>query len=211
VKKEESIIPTAILEAVAAPTAAPGGGSVAALAGALGAALAEMVAGLTMSKPAYAGVAEEMRQVRERAESLRARLAGSVQADSDAYAAVMRAYALPKGTDAEKAARRDAIQAALLGASEVPMEVAQMSVEVLQLAREVAAKGIATAVCDSGVAGYMAHAALRGALLNVEVNVRDIKDAKTAATLRAEEASLREQGAALADEIDRLVAARLSS
>jgi formiminotetrahydrofolate cyclodeaminase len=210
-KKDDSLIPAAILEAVAAPTPTVGGGSVSALAGALGAALAEMVAGLTLKKPAYADVAEEMHQVRERAESLRARLAESIVADSEAYSAVMRAYALPKGTELEKAARRDAIQAALLGACDAPMQVARMSVEVLQLAREVAAKGLATAVCDSGVAAYMAQAALQGALLNVAVNVRGIKDTAVTSALRVEGVSLREQGAVLADEVEHLVAARLSS
>lgn len=208
-EENEDITPTAMLDAVAAATPTPGGGSVAALAGALGAALVQMHAGLTVGKAGYEAVAPEMEQIRARAERLRADLAEAVRRDSEAYDAVMRAFAMPKGTDEEKARRREAIQSALVAAAEVPLQVARASVEVLGLTQRVAQKGKASCICDSGVAGYMALAALRGALLNVEINARDIRNPEVAATLRAEAAALLEKGKALADEIEAIVAARM--
>lgn len=204
-EETEDWTPWSALDAVAAPTATPGGGSVAALAGALAAALVQMYAGLTLGKSAYADTADEMEQARQRAERLRADLARAARDDSQAYRQVMEAYRLPKATDAEKAHRAAAIQAALLAAAEVPMQVARLSVEVLEAALEVTRKGNVNCLCDGGVAGYMARAALRGALLNVAVNARDIKDADTADALRAEAAALRTKGEALADALDGLV------
>ncbi len=208
-EEDEDITPTAMLDAVAAPTPTPGGGSVAALAGALGAALVQMHAGLTVGKAGYETVAPEMQEILARAETLRASLAEAVRRDSEAYDAVVQAFALPKGTDEEKARRREAIQAALVGAAEVPLQVARASVEVLELTKRVAARGNASCICDSGVAGFMALAALRGALLNVEVNVKDIKNPDIAASLMAEAAALMEKGKALAGEIEGIVAARM--
>ncbi len=208
-EEDEDITPTAMLDAVAAPTPTPGGGSVAALAGALGAALVQMHAGLTVGKAGYEAVAPEMQEILSRAEALRASLAEAVRRDSEAYDAVVRAFALPKATDEEKARRREAIQAALVGAAEVPMQVARASVEVLELTKQVAAKGNASCICDSGVAGYMALAALRGALLNVEINVKDIKNPDVAVALKAEAAALLAKGKTLADEVEGIVASRM--
>lgn len=205
----DALVPTALLDAVAAATPTPGGGSVAALAGALGAALVQMHAGLTVGKAGYEAVAPEMQEVLSRAEALRADLAEAVRRDSESYDAVVRAFAMPKGTDEEKARRREVIQAALIGAAEVPMQVARASVEVLQLAKQVAQKGNPSCSCDSGVAGFMAFAALRGALLNVEVNAKDIKTPEVAANLSAEAATLLDKGRTLAEEIERIVAARM--
>lgn len=204
----DDLVPTALLDAVAAATPTPGGGSVAALAGALGAALVQMHAGLTVGKAGYEAVAPQMREVLSRAQALRADLAEAARRDSEAYDAVVQAFAMPKGTDEEKARRREAIQAALIGAAQVPMQVARASVEVLQLAKQVAQKGNPSCICDSGVAGFMAFAALRGALLNVEINAKDIKAPDVVASLRAEAAILQQKGAALAEEIDAIVAGR---
>lgn len=205
----DDLVPTALLDAVAAATPTPGGGSVAALAGALGAALVQMHAGLTVGKAGYEAVAPQMQEVLARAEALRADLAEAARRDSEAYDAVVRAFAMPKGTDEDKARRREAIQAALIGAAEVPMQVARASVEALELAKQVAQKGNPSCICDSGVAGFMAFAALRGALLNVEINAKDIKNPEAAATLSAEAATLLDRGRMLAEEIERIVAARM--
>ncbi len=205
-EEAEDWVPWSVLDAVAAPSATPAGGSVAALAGALSAALVQMYAGLTLGKAAYAEVAEEMERARQRAERLRAELAEAAREDSEAYRRVMEAYRLPKGTDAEKARRSAVIQDALLRAAEVPMRVARLSVEVLENLREVVRKGNVNCLCDGGVAAYMARAALQGSLLNVAVNVKDIEDAGVAETLRSEAATLRKEGEALAEEVERLVA-----
>jgi glutamate formiminotransferase/formiminotetrahydrofolate cyclodeaminase len=206
----ESFVPSVLLDAVAAPTPTPGGGSVAALAGALAAALVQMQAGLTVGKPAYAAVEPEMREILQQAESLRGSLAEAAQQDSDAYDAVMQAFAMPKSSVEDKTARSVAIEKAMIHAAAVPIRTARLSVDVLGLARLVAEKGNASCVCDSGVASYMAVAALKGALLNVEINARDIKNPGVVATLRAESAVLRKKGAALAEEIDQAIAKRLA-
>ncbi len=208
-EEDEDITPTAMLDAVAAPMPTPGGGSVAALAGALSAALVQMHAGLTVGKAGYEAVAPEMREILARAETLRATLAEAVRRDSEAYDAVVRAFAMPKGTDEEKARRREAIQNALVGAAEVPLQVAKASIEALELTKQVAAKGNASCICDSGVAGFMAFAALRGALLNVDINVKDIKNPEVAASLKAQAAALLDKGKALAGDIEGIVAARM--
>jgi len=207
----EDWVPWSTLDAVAAPTATPGGGSVAALAGALAAALVQMHAGLTLGKPAFAEVEPEMQEIRRRAEALRGTLAEAAQEDSDSYGAVMQAFAMPKGTDLEKGTRREAIQKALIYAAEVPMQVARLSVETLELAKRVAAQGNPSCICDSGVAGSMARAAVQGALLNVAVNLKDIKDAGVAESLRAAMEALRQRGEALADELEGLVGERMNA
>lgn len=209
-EEEEGFVPWGTLEAVAAATPTYGGGSVSALAGALGAALVQMHAGLTVGRPAFTDVETEMQEIGQRAESLRASLAEAAQQDSDAYADVMKAFAMPKSTDSEKAERREAIQRALIRAAEVPMQVARLSVDVMELAKRAAARGNPSCVCDSGVASYMAHAALRGALLNVEVNARDIKSPGVSMLLKAEAAVLQKKGEALAKEVEQTIAERLS-
>jgi glutamate formiminotransferase / formiminotetrahydrofolate cyclodeaminase len=159
------------LSSVAGPTPAPGGGSVAAHAGALAASLVQMVAGLTAGKKKYASVDAEMREAGVSASGLANRLAGLVARDADAYTAVSDAYQLPQGSDAERVARATAIRAALLGAAEVPLETARAAVEVAELAHAVAQRGNQNAITDAGVAALLADAACRGAAYNVRVNV----------------------------------------
>lgn len=206
----ESFVPSAVLNAVAAPTPTYGGGSVAALAGALAAALAQMHAGLTVGKRTYAAVEPEMQAILQQAESLRGSLAEAARQDSDAYAAVMQAFAMPKEKVADKTARSVAIEKAMIHAAAVPMRTARLSVDVLEMVKQVAEKGNASCICDSGVASYMATAALKGALLNVEINARQIKNPGIVATLRAESAVLWKKGAAMAEEIDQVIAKRLA-
>ena len=161
------------LSAVASPTPTPGGGSVAALAGALAAALAQMVAGLTAGKKKFAAVEGEMREASVRAAELVNRLLALTEEDAAAYAAVSAAYKLA----AEPAAERTrAIDAALLGAAEVPLESAEVCVRVAELAAGVATKGNPNAVSDAGVAALLAEAACRGAVYNVRINVAALSD-----------------------------------
>ena len=168
----------------------PGGGSVAALGGALGASLVAMVCRLTIDKKGYEAVRVDLESILPRAESLQYELRELMQSDIQAYARVMDAYTLPKGTEAERAARTRAVEDALKHASDVPLEVAERCAEVLALTQVVAAKGNKNAASDAGVGALMAEAGLRGAALNVSINLGSIKDAAYANERRARVAEL---------------------
>jgi glutamate formiminotransferase/formiminotetrahydrofolate cyclodeaminase len=160
----------------ASESPAPGGGSVAALAGALGAALATMVANLSAHKRGWDDRWEEFSDAAVRGKALHSRLLGLVDADTDAFDALMAAYRLPGDTDEDRAARSEAIQAAIRGAIETPLAVMEASVETMALAAEMAETGLESSVSDAGVAALMAGAAVRGAALNVEINVGGLDD-----------------------------------
>jgi formiminotetrahydrofolate cyclodeaminase len=185
---------SALLDALAAATPAPGGGSAAALAAAMSAGLIAMVAGLTVGRPRYAGVQDEMAAVLSRAETLRRALAGGADADTNAYLAVMAAYRLPKESDAQKAERAAAIAAAMRRAAEVPLKTAGWCAELLELAGRVAARGNPNAGSDAAVAALLAHAGLLGAVRNVRINLRDISDADFCRAAEAEASRLLREG-----------------
>ena len=166
---------------VASPDPTPGGGSVAAHAGALGAALAQMVAGLTVGKKKYVAVEEEMRGIALHAASLRQRLATLVARDADSYDAVRLAYQLPKDPTEAAETRTRAIRDALLGAAQVPLETAQAAVDVAALAVALAERGNRNTVSDACVAALLAEAACKGAVLNVRINVAALDEAGTEA------------------------------
>jgi formiminotetrahydrofolate cyclodeaminase len=166
----------AYLDKLAGASPEPGGGSVAALVGALGAALVTMVTDLTLGKEKYASVQDEMAQIKTKAEALRLRLGEMVTLDAQAYGAVATAMQLPKGTEAEKSAREAALQAALKGAATVPLQVAEAAVEVARLSLPAAELGNTNAVSDAGVAVILADAAAQSAALNVKINVTWIAD-----------------------------------
>lgn len=169
--------PVGFLDAVAANSAAPGGGAVAALAGALSAALVAMVGRLTVGKRRYADVQDEATDAVARAEKLRAALTTAMDEDSAAFKAVMTAYKLPKSTEEEQAARDAAIQEALTHAAEVPLATARAALEALELALLVASKGNVNAASDAAAATWMAMASIQTAALNVRVNAAGIHDA----------------------------------
>jgi glutamate formiminotransferase/formiminotetrahydrofolate cyclodeaminase len=168
---------------VAASTPAPGGGSVAAHAGALAAALAQMVAGLTVGKKKFAAVESDMKALALEASSLGTTLAGLVRRDGDAYTAVMAAYQLPKETPDQQGARQAAVDGALLAAARVPLETAQACAEVARLAAVAAEKGNPNAASDAGVAALLAEAACKGAAYNVRINVAALSDPSRGAAL----------------------------
>jgi glutamate formiminotransferase / formiminotetrahydrofolate cyclodeaminase len=169
--------------AVASATPAPGGGSVAAHAAALGAALAQMVAGLTIGRKKYASVEAEMKEIALQAAALVNELSALAPRDAQAYGAVMAAYKLPDDSPAAASTKKNAITAALLGAAEVPLETARACVRVLELAAAVAARGNTNAVSDAGVAALLAEAACRGAVYNVRINVSSLEDKAKGARL----------------------------
>ncbi len=164
------------LDALASQSATPGGGSAAAILGAMGAALVSMVCNLTIGKKKYADVEGEMKDVLRKAEAVRRRLTGMIQDDVKAFDMVMGAYGMPKETDAEKAAREKAIQAALKQATEVPLACAHAAREVIDLAAIASAKGNLNVISDAGVGVLAGYAALRSAALNVFTNARMITD-----------------------------------
>lgn len=164
------------LNELSSESPAPGGGSAAALAGSLGAALAAMVCRLTVGNEKYAAVDAEVRTILQQADVLQKKLTSDVDEDAQAFEAVMLAFKLPKTTDDEKKARLDAIQQALQAAANQPLWVAERCLEVLELAVRVLPIGNANAASDAAVAGLMANAAMQGALFNVKINLGSIKD-----------------------------------
>lgn len=176
--------------AVASSEPVPGGGSVAAHAGALAAALTRMVAGLTIGRKKYVAVEAEMRRIADEATTLGARLAALVKEDAAAYELVSDAYKMPR-QPADAAGRRDAaIQGALLKAAEVPLETARVCAAVTKLAAACATRGNSNAVSDAGVAALLARAACKGAVYNVGVNVAAMTGKTVGKTLVAEAARL---------------------
>ncbi|MFN8419365.1 MAG: glutamate formimidoyltransferase [Anaerolineae bacterium] len=186
----------AFTEAVAANTAAPGGGAVAALAGSLGAALTSMVAGLTIGKKKYADVEAEMQGIVSSANDLRLKLVAAVEEDSKAYEAVMAAYKL----DSVHPKREDTIQKAMSVAAAVPLQVMGLALDALKLARIAVEKGNVNAATDGAVAALMIRAAVEGAALNVLVNVKSIKDEAEAAHLRSATDQISGEVRSLSDE-----------
>lgn len=179
--EEKDLTPYRLLDAVASDAPAPGGGSVAALAGALSAALSAMVARLTLGRRRYESVQNEMEDVLGEVERLRGALARRVSEDAEAYERVRSAYRLPRETEEERAARQTAIQDALAHAAEVPLATARDGVAALEAALEVARLGNPNALSDAGTAAHMARAAFEGAALNVRINVDQIADKERAA------------------------------
>lgn len=174
------------LSELASAAPAPGGGSAAALAGALGASLVAMVSRLTIGRKNYADVSPQFEAILPRADALRDELIGLMQEDSAAYAGVMEAYRMPKETDDEKETRERAIQESLIYASEIPLRVAQACAEILMQSELAAEQGNKNAASDGGAGALMAEAGLQAALLNVRINLGLIKDETYVAEMRAQ-------------------------
>lgn len=161
---------------VASESPVPGGGSIAALCGALSAALSEMVANLTVEKKKYAEFREEMTEIINKASLLREKLLNYIEEDSLAYNKVMEAYKLPKETEEEKFLRLAKIEKGLKIAATVPLKVAETSFEILPLAEAVVLKGNSNSVTDALVGAMMARTAVLSAVLNIRINLDSIKD-----------------------------------
>jgi glutamate formiminotransferase/formiminotetrahydrofolate cyclodeaminase len=161
---------------VSAGTPTPGGGTVAAFAGALASCLATMVANLTVGKKKYAAQESTLREVKNKAEAARRDLLALARSDSEAFEAVLKAGRMPQVTAADQAIRDKALAEANLEAARVPLRTAERCLEVVALATEAARSGNVQAVSDAGVAGLLAHAAGEGALLNVEINLKSLAE-----------------------------------
>ncbi len=164
------------LEDLAGKSSTPGGGSAAAVIGAMGAALVSMVANFTAGKKGYESVNDEMQSILARSEKYRALFVDMIQDDVDVFNGVMAAYGMSRDTDEEKELRSSAIQEALKKATEVPLGCAVLCLDVIELSRLVAEKGNANVISDAGVAVLAAEAALGSAALNVYINIANIKD-----------------------------------
>jgi len=195
----------AFLDDLASSSPAPGGGSVAALSGALGSALTSMVCNLTIGKKKYADVEEEMKKVVVQAEHLREQFTALVDRDTQAFNKVMEAFALPRETDPQKALRAAAIREATKEATLVPLEVMKHCIDALALAQTVAAKGNTNSVSDAGVGAIMLHAALEGAALNVRTNLNSLDDPEFVGWKEDELQSLRSTGTLMLEEVQAII------
>jgi len=170
----EAVTIASFFDQVAAATPTPGGGSVSAFAGALASCLATMVANLTIGKKKYAASEGALREIKGRAEALRRDLLALSRADSEAFEAVLRAGRRPQSTSDERAVRDKALSAAHLEAARVPLRTAEACLIVVELAGQAVRLGNPNAITDAGVAGLVAQAAGRGALLNVQINLKSL-------------------------------------
>ena len=184
------------LDKLASAEPTPGGGSAAALSGAMAAALASMVARLSKGKGGDDAGFERSAQAADRSKTWLTDLAGE---DARAFDAVLRAMRLPRTSDDEKRARQAAVQRALHGAAEVPLRVMRRVVDVLKVLPDLARTGNPNAVSDVAVGALLAYAAAHGALHNVRINLASIKDETFAAKLRADAEALGEEAARLRD------------
>ncbi len=184
------------LDELASNSPTPGGGSVAALAGALGAALISMVGNLTVGKKKYEDVEEDIKKIIGSSEKLRYELSQLIEEDVKVFNNFMATYKMPRETEDEKKMRTEKIQEALIEAARVPLRVAYKCMEILSLSKEVAEKGSINTVSDAGVAALMAEAALESAILNVKINLKMIKDEKVRTELSSsiKEILLKENG-----------------
>jgi formiminotetrahydrofolate cyclodeaminase len=161
----------ALLDRLASSDPAPGGGSAAGLAAAMGAGLVAMVAELTLGRPAYAAHEDLASDLRDAARARMDQLLALAEEDAVGYDAVVTARRMPKESEAEREARATALRSAMVEAARVPMQIALVAAEVLEMAERIAPIGNRNAVSDAGVAAQLAAVGLRGALLNVRINL----------------------------------------
>ena len=180
---------------------APGGGSVAALCGSLSAGLSSMVAALTWTKKGMEGARPAMQAAGVAGQALKDWFVGAVDRDTEAFNAVIATRRLPKKTDAQKAARLEAIERANQEATRVPLAVLERTIEALDLAGRVARDGNPNSASDAGVAGACALAAAEGAALNVRINLPSLTDRQVAAELDSSQSRLLEKARALATQV----------
>lgn len=192
---------TEFVNLMASDAPAPGGGSAAALEGALGAALTAMVCALTVGKKKYADVQELAVESQKKAEELKARFVDVMDRDTEAFNAVSAVFAMPKDTDEQKAARKAAMQEALKGCTKTPFEMMQLACETLELTRSLVGRLNASAASDLGCSALALRAAIQGAWLNVLINISGINDEAFAAEYRANGQALLDKALPLADEI----------
>jgi len=207
-KSEISDSTGSFAEMVAAATPTPGGGSVAAYAGVLAAALGRMVCNLTIGKKKYESVESRVREIETELDSLSARLRELIDEDAASFEAVMQAYKLPKETDEQKTERTCQIEAAGRGAVAVPLETARSSVEVLKLLKELGGIGNTNAFSDVSIGAHLARTAVKGAYYNVGVNLSMLPEEESQ-TIRRQIIDIVTEAETIAGEIETDMIARM--
>jgi formiminotetrahydrofolate cyclodeaminase len=194
---------------LASDAPAPGGGSAAALEGALGAALTAMVCSLTVGKKKYADSQELVTEAQKKALDLKTRFVDVMDRDTEAFNVVSAAFGMPKATDEEKAARSAAIQKGLEGCTKTPFEMMELAVEALELTQSILGKSNDSAASDLGVSALSLKAAIQGAWLNVLINIGSLKNTELAENYRRKGEALLAKALPLADHIYETVVAAL--
>jgi glutamate formiminotransferase/formiminotetrahydrofolate cyclodeaminase len=203
--QDSELTPHTFVEAVASKEPTPGGGSVAALAGALGAALAQMVAGLTTGRKKYADVSDQAQMILDQAGELRQQLTAAIAEDAAAYKRVMAAF---RNKELSGAAREAAVEEATIGAGEVPLRVARLSLEAARLGLAMAEIGNVNAVTDGAAGVLLARTAVQVAGLNVKTNAVGLKDRSLAQSWQEEVAALEAEAEELAAAVSQIAAER---
>ncbi len=202
---------TEFLEKLASADATPGGGGAAAYVGALASSLASMVANLTVGKKTYAAVEDRVKATLGHLAILRDHLIELVDADAQAFEPLAAAYRMPKNTPVEIEAKEYALQEALVGACDVPLEIMRTCLEVINECDFLAREGSKMAISDAGVAVACAKAAIYGASLNVYINIKSMNDEQRADSYRKKADELIESGCSQADDIYAYVAGQIDA
>ena len=192
---------TQFADVLASDAPAPGGGSTAALAGALGAALTAMVCELTVGKKQFAEVREDVLAVQAKSSELQKRFLDVMDRDTDAFLVVSNAFAMPKATDEEKAARSAAIQKGLEGCTATPFEMMQLAAETIELTESLLGRFNTASASDLGVGALSLRTAVQGAWLNVLINIGSLKNKELAENYRAKGQALVDEVVAAADRV----------
>jgi len=199
----------AFAELLGSDAPAPGGGSSAALTGALGVALTTMVAALTAGKEKYAEHEALMQEILTEGTALRVQLVDVINRDTEAFNAVSAVFSMPRDTDEQKEARKAAMQEALKGATKTPYEMMACSIKALELTEKALGRSNSNALSDLGVAALSLKAAIQGAWLNVLINIGSIRDEAFATEYRANGEAILAKALPLADQIYETVVSEL--
>ena len=189
------------LDVLSSKEPVPGGGGAAALAGALGNALGQMVANLTIGKKKYALVEDEIKELAERMKGIQGQFSALADQDAKVFAPLAKCYSLPSGTEEEKAYKAEVMEARLLDASLVPMEIMEKASEMLEIMDILADKGSRMAVSDVGVGVQFIRTALLGAVMNVYINTKSMKNREKAEEMNEKAERLIKEGTEAADRI----------
>lgn len=192
---------TEFINTLGSDAPAPGGGSASALASAQGIALTEMVMNLSIGKKKYAEFETELKEIHEKAVDLKDALTQAIDKDTEAFNDVSAVFSMPKGTDEEKAARKEAMSKALQGAAKTPLETMKLTVDALEITKQAIGKSNTNAASDLGVAALNLNSGLKGSYLNVLINLPGIKDEAFITDIRKEADGYMTKGTQLAEEI----------
>ena len=197
----ESMTIQEFLDVLSSKEPVPGGGGASALAGALGNALGQMVANLTIGKKKYALVEDEIKELAERMKGIQGQFTALADQDAKVFAPLAKCYSLPSGTEEEKAYKAEVMEARLLDASLVPMEIMEKAAEMLEIMDILADKGSRMAVSDVGVGVQFIRTALLGAVMNVYINTKSMKNREKAEEMNEKAERLIKEGTEAADRI----------